>query len=329
MRARGVVVVVVLLGLLAGGAIGGPALAQEGPSTTTAPTTAAFAGPQLTLDRPEVAPGEPIVVGLHGFTAQQVTVAVCGNLALRGSADCNMPSAQAERIRPQQEATLTEIYVHPPPVPCPCIVRASTPSNDQFAVAAITITGHPTGPLIEIELGELVELDVEAEPVDASLLGGLRTALGGPTTFAVTVSVRNITTQRLTNVDVSGVARHRLNGVAALDLAPTGPIEPGQTAVQTVRAEIPAPVLGRFTWEVDAYGAGPTVRGASSVSATPLLLYVVVLALLADLGAIVWRIRRRRDPGRSVADEPEEDDESWAALTTRWEADAAKGVHLA
>lgn len=278
--------------------------------------------PQISLDQAEVAPGQPLLVTITGFTSQQVTVAVCGNLAKRGSSDCNMPSAQSERIRDDEDVTLTQVFAQAPPMPCPCLVLAFSPSSSEFAVAPITLVGHPTGPVVEPELGPLVEVEVDAQRVGGGLLGSVRSSLGGPTRYQVTVGVRNITTEPLANVELNGVARHRLTDAVQLDLARPGVIEPGQTVVQTVEAEVPAPVIGGFTWEVSAYGAGPTVEAASTVTNRPLLLYVFVVVLLVDLVAIAWRLARRRRLRREEALGDERAPETWEEIQAAWDADA-------
>jgi len=264
-------------------------------------------GPTATVDRQEAAPGEPLVVTLRGFEGDSVTVAVCGNLAKRGSSDCNMPAAQSEGIRHDRVATLTQLFVQPPPMPCPCLVRASTASNDEFAVAPITVLGHPVGPVVDTERGPLGEVDVDVGPAGSGLLAAVRSALGGPTPYELTVRVRNITTEPLSNVALTGSARHRFDDNAAtLRFDAPGTIEPGQTWEQRVEAEVGAPVLGRCRWQVAAAGAGSAVVVEQAVSHVPVALLVALVLLLVDVVVITVRIvvRRRR---RRRADELPDD----------------------
>jgi hypothetical protein len=279
------------------------------------------AGPRVALDRVEVNVGEPVIATLTGFTSQQVTVAVCGNLAKRGSADCNMPLAQSERVRRDRAETLTQLFAEAPPMPCPCLVLAYSPTTEEFAVAPINLVGHPTGPVVEPGEGALLEVEVHAERADAGLLDRARSALGGPTTYEVTVSVRNVSTGPLADIDLQGSAVHRFDDDAAiLDLDPVPALEPGQTFEQTVEAEVHPPVGGDYEWTVVATGAASTVTSSTPTSNTPVLLYVVVAVLVADLVAIVWRMRRRRrldhDELGDEADEPE----TWEEIQAQWAA---------
>lgn len=262
---------------------------------------AASEGPRITVDHSEVAPGDPVIVSLYDFTGQAVTVAVCGNLAQRGSADCNMPASQSERIRRDQEVTLTQLFVQPPPVPCPCLIRASTATNDEFAVAPIVLVGHPEAPVVEAARGPLLDVAIEARRAPQGLVASLRSELGGPTRYVVTVSVRNLATQTLSDVVLDGGASHRLDDDAAdLVFEGPGPIEPGQTWEQSIVAEVPAPVVGRFTWSVTASGAGPTVGAEQAVDPTPVALFVLAAVLVVDVVALAWRVglrRRRRAAG--------------------------------
>lgn len=253
-------------------------------------------GPSITLDRAEVRTGDPILVTLTGFTSQQATVAVCGNLAKRGASDCNMPQAQSERIRPDQVDTLTQLFVEAPPVPCPCVVRALG-TDGEFAIALIDVIGHPTGPLTSPEFGELVDIGLTVAPVDAGLSRSLRSELGGATAYAATVSIRNISTETLERVAVRARVSHRLDDeIAPMQFDVPGPIDPGQTWTQTIEVEVPAPFIGRYTWSAVVSGAGPSVEAERVTDAVPVALIVLVAILLLDIVVLVIRaiVRRRR-----------------------------------
>lgn len=266
---------------------------------------AAAAGPTISLDRAVVAPGEPVIVTLAGFTGSSITVAVCGNLAKRGSADCNMAASTSEDIDRRSETTLTQMFVAPPPATCPCLVRASSTSHHEFAVTAIELVGHPTGPVVDPEPGPLIELDVDAARAGGGFVGWGRAALGGPTSYRVTVSVRNLTTEVLSGVVVSGSAVRGGNTDAVpLGLLPPGPIGPGQRWTTTVDAELPAPVLGRYVWQVTAAGAGAPVKAQYEVRQVPVLLLLLVSVLVVDVSVVVRRsLRRRRETGARNGDQ--------------------------
>lgn len=294
------------------------ALASAGPLVVGAPSAAE--GPTVSLDRTEVSPGDPVIVTMSGFTGGAVVVAACGNLAKRGSADCNMSASASEGINRRSAQTLEQLFVHPPPVPCPCLIRAWSTSNNEFAVAPIVIRGHPIAPAVEQALGPLVDVAVDAKRANAGFVSALRSALGGPTAYDVTVSVRNRTTETLANISLSGAASHRLSDeVASVDLPAPGAIDPGQTWKQTVRAELPAPSLGRYVWKVTAAGAGPAVHAEQQTDRSPVPLLLLCIVLVADFVAIAWRrLSRRRSREASALDSP--GDDHGAALSAPWAA---------
>ncbi len=277
-------------------------------------------GPAISLDRDEVPVGDPVLVTLTGFTSQQATVAVCGNLAKRGASDCNMPRAQSERIRSDQDDTLTQLFVEAPPVPCPCVVRALG-TDGEFAIALIDVIGHPSGPLVNPDFGELVAVDLAVEPAEAGFSRSLRSELGGATTFAATVSIRNVSTEPLERVAVRARVSHRIDDeIAPMQFDVPGPIGPGQTWTQTIEVEVPAPFIGRYTWSAIVSGAGPTVESERVTDATPVALIVLGAILVLDILVLVIRSivrRRRRRRARRVAQPTTPTDDVTAPVEAR------------
>ena len=281
-------------------------------AVVASPSAAQTEGPRITLDRVEASPGEPVVITMSDFSEGIVTVAVCGNLATRGSADCNMSASATDDFDPTRSANLTDLVVQAPPMPCPCLVRVSSTWNDEFAVAALVVRGHPVGPIVDVDRGRLVDVAIDAERSPRGILEHVRAALGGPTRYRVTVSVRNLSTETLNDVTLSGSAHHRFNDDAAvLDLDVPGPIEPGQTWTQELESTVPAPFIGTYRWEIAASGAGPTVTADRGSSSLPLLLLVLVAVFVGDAIAIVMRLSRRRRDEAVGADEQVQDVDGW------------------
>ena len=73
---------------------------------------------------------------------------MCGNLAKRGSTDCNMPASQGVRLYHVDDSPLTAFVVSAPPGTCPCVIRASSDTGE-VAYAPIEIRGVPTGPVVD------------------------------------------------------------------------------------------------------------------------------------------------------------------------------------
>lgn len=254
--------------------------------------------PRMILDRQEVNPGEAVIATMNGLDGESVTLTVCGNLARRGSQDCaNSSSVGDELVR--GGPSYTQIVVQSPPVPCPCIVRAIANGTRDFAVAPLTIVGHPVGPVVSSPDDPLVEVTIEPRRVVGGVIATLRSALGGGTRYAVTVTVRNITNERLDDVVVRGAAVNDLTDALSNipELRP-GPIEPGASWSSTEVVELAAPVVGTYRWIATATGAGPGVEAEREVSDVPWLLYALLPILVLDIVVMVARLVVRRSRRR-------------------------------
>lgn len=262
-------------------------------------------GPRITLDRPEVGPGQPVLVTFEGFDSSFVDFVVCGNLAYRGAADCNVTAGVSKETASGGAPKVVQVIAHPPPAHCPCIVRASGSTGEEFAVAPIVIVGHPVGDLVGVPDGPLVEVDVETASANRGLWSTLRAALGGPTRYEATVAVRNTSTETLTRLELHGSVGHWLDDDAAtLDLHGPEALEPGQTWTQTVVAELSAPSVGTYRFEVVASGAGSSMTASHSVSRQPLLLWFLAAVLVVDVVITVFRqIARRRARREKLTEE--------------------------
>lgn len=263
------------------------------------PGDAGRSGPVVTVDPPAARPGEPVAVTISGFESVTVTVAVCGNLARRGSADCDVRSSEGLFPGLGGGEDGTRLFVTEPPAPCPCVVRVANSTHDEVATAPLDVIGAPEAPVVEPErTGPLLAVSVDARRAPSGLVASARAALGGPATYEVTVSVRNLTDDTLSAVEVAGASAHRFDDAAAsFELTP-GLLAPRETWRRTVEVEVPAPAIGDLRWEVVASGAGPAVRAERTTTATPVLLLALVALLAVDLAAMSWRATSRRTGGR-------------------------------
>jgi hypothetical protein len=289
--------VAVILALLAGlGSLALPAGAQSGEIT----------GPTLTLDETDVDPGQRITVIFTEWEGRLVTLSVCGNLAKRGSADCNMPASQGVRLYHVDDSPLTAFVVSEPPGTCPCVIRASSDIGE-VAFAPIEIRGMATGPVVDPFSDEPpLDISVSAAPDPDGVLGTLKSWLGGETPYEVTVTVHNMATEEFSAVKVHGaVGRDSESDVESFDLEP-GAMAAGQTWTGTTRVDVPAPLIGNFEWRAVASGAGPVSETSTSMRAVPWLLIVLVLVLVADLVAVVVRAVRRARARRAAEDAVDE-----------------------
>lgn len=297
--ARPAVALAVVVGVHGSGGYGLADARLAPRSVATGSSGPVSSGPSVTLGRAEVAPGEAVVVSLNGFGRGAVTVAICGNQGRRGSGDCDMRSARSEGTGPPGRVVVTRLLARPPPTPCPCVVRASSTAIGDLAVAPIVVRGHPVARVVDPINGPLVAVSIGVERASHGLVERLRAALGGPTKYVVTVSVRNLTAGTITKLEIDGSARHRFDDDAAtLELEKPPVLGPGRTWEQTVEVELPALAVGRLSWMAVASGAGVPVEAERATSNTPVALYLLGGVLVADIGAMVWRRRTRRRRSR-------------------------------
>jgi hypothetical protein len=270
-------------------------------------------GPTVTLDPAEVKPNDYLVVSIRGFKAPYVIITVCGNEARRGSSDCNMAGSEGLRVDnlDSDGYTADRIPIAAPAADCPCVIRVSSRDTGELAVAPIVITGHPDSPVVDpTGLGNPIDVSISAKPKPHGVIETVRSGLGGPTRYDVTVTVRNHSTVPLTKIKVYGSAgRKSDNNLAELDLDDPGALAPGQTWRQTVSAVVPAPSFGSVDWSVTASGAGPTVTSTSSTRHRPVLLIVIVMLFAADIAFLLIRLLIRRHATKAAKRLAASDDE--------------------
>jgi hypothetical protein len=285
-RRLGVPLATVAAVLVAAGAwSAGAAVAQSAPVNY----------PSITLDRGTVHPGENIVVQFRNWQSHTVTVSVCGNLARRGSVDCNIVSSEGVPISRFSPEALTDFVVPVPPTTCPCVIRAANSTQTEIAYAPITLIGVPTGPLVSPSEFSPLDVTVQVRRGHAGFGAALRSSLGGATVYDVSVVLHNTSAETLTDVRPYGWAgRSKTDQARTLDLPPVGDLGPGQSWTHVARVHTPAPLLGRFFWEVSVSGAGPTVHAESVTRQAPWLLFVLIMVIVGDITVMVARRIMRR-----------------------------------
>lgn len=144
-----------------------PARAHQ---TVTAPapapdvTAPASAAPRVTVSPVAAAPGQLVVVTIEGWPRVAVTVALCGNEAARGTGDCDLAGARGLTGGPRPDAA--QVAVALPPAPCPCVVRASTPTSDTVALAPFEVVGAPVAEVVRPVVVTPVVVPPEPAPAD-------------------------------------------------------------------------------------------------------------------------------------------------------------------
>lgn len=255
---------------------------------------AAQARPEIQLDQTTINPGDAVMVTLSGWSGRVVTISVCGNLARRGSTDCNQVASQGIGLNRDGSPTLSDFVVALPPTTCPCVIRASSTTHDAVALVPIELVGAPVGPLVGSPASSPVSVSLGARRASAGLVSSLRSALGGPTGYEITVLVQNRSAETIEGITVTGAARRGSKDVETLEVATSGPLEPGETWEHVARSTLPAPAVGTFRWEITASGGGPAAHAEVATDISPTWLFLLALVLVVDLVAIAWRRMKRR-----------------------------------
>ncbi|MEV6971747.1 hypothetical protein AB0M47_42275 [Hamadaea sp. NPDC051192] len=251
----------------------------------------ASAGRSVTLNVPRAAPGDAVQVTGAGWPAGQlIQLTTCGQLALPGSAACDLRLALAASVRPDGGFTLT-ITLGDPPRPCPCVVHVAAVGTgpDIHVDAPIEIAGHAVGPL-PTPAANLATVDV----VETRLTGGGRLSawFGGPQHRTLVYTVRNGGPEALVNVPITVQVGRAATPAAAPD---TGQLKPGETRTYRVPVTIPFAAFGAYPVTVEIGGAG---RARAVHQAYPWgLVLVNVLGLGLIAAGVIRRVRRVRSRG--------------------------------
>jgi sortase A len=278
------------------------------PAAPIAYATPTFEGPFVTPERTDYSVGDTLVVTIGGFSANGVTVSICGNEAQRGSTDCNMAESEGVALDGLDVTTIAQMPVAAPPVGCPCIVRVVSSDGSEIAVAPITVAGHPDEPVVgPPSVDHPITVTVFAESAAHGLIDRLRASLGGDAKYDVTVTVKNRSTVELRGLTLTGSVGHDSTEIAqTLDLVAVSQLAPGQTAQQAVHTELPGPAFGDALWQVSVSGAGASGTARDTTFERPLTLIILIVVLIVDIIVLLVRFVIRRI--RKIRNRPHDDD---------------------
>jgi len=232
----------------------------------------------VTLSQTVVVAGDQITVEGSGWPAGQVmSVTTCGNLAIRGSQDCN-PQSSATPSTDIDGNFVTQLQIFAPPSDCPCVVHVTALGSTGKVDIPIDLVGHP--------VSDLIRPAVTGEPVftvtvtDVAGAGPWLSWVGASATRDVTVEVANVGpvpvsgAQGLIKVGRSPNPSEVVAAMAIPDLLPGATVE----VVQSV--SLPSPNFGEY-WIAATVDAFPTqVTGSASTTAWPLGFLAAIVLLL-------------------------------------------------
>ncbi|GAC1594018.1 MAG: hypothetical protein NVS3B21_15630 [Acidimicrobiales bacterium] len=264
----------------------------------------AGSAPTIILDHNKVRPGEKMIVMFNDWQSRSATVGVCGNLARRGSTDCDLVNGQGVSLAIGAPRMITEFVVTLPPVPCPCVVEAWNTAHTEVAFAPLEIIGAPVSAVVSPSSATPLALSVRVVPAPKGIVERVRAGLGGSTAYDVTVSLRNQSQGDLSDISIDAIAgRSSTDITKSFDVAPPRLVAVGQTWTRHTRVTLPVLSLHAISWEVTASGSGPTIHALAVTRETPWGLAVAGLILVTDVSLIVGRRARR---GRRSQERPSE-----------------------
>lgn len=228
-----------------------------------------------------------------------VKIDLCGNLALNGSADCDVSNTIDTAI--QADGTFrSALRATAPPSPCPCVVRIGYGSNPDLVKLPVEITGvGQRAP----QAAPRVRRAVAVLDVRVTGSGPWTSWLGGAPKRTVSYSVRNTGDVVLHNPAVSlnlGRSRNASGFVAAPDV---GDLGIGQTKSFTTPLPFGALSAGKYDVVLTVDPVGDLGTGDATTTIVPWGLLAFV-AVGLEVGWLRFRRRfhrSRRAPGPEVA----------------------------
>lgn len=262
--------------------------------------------PKISIDPASVVVGDKVTVQFDGWPQGAVAVGVCGNQALRGTEDCAVLGDEALTIN-SSKPRLVQLAVQAPPVPCPCVIRASTPDSNVVATAALQIRGFavgpsiaPPGPAQSAQLG----VDAKVKGAGGGLLTSAAAAFGGPVKRELVLTLRNRGLTPLTGLrTVAEVGRDAHSG-APIATRTVRTLAPNAAVTVKIPIHIDAPTYGSYTVHGTVYGLAAPVTFHTETDADPWaveLLLPIALVIIAEILRKKERDRRRAEERASMA----------------------------
>lgn len=231
-----------------------------------------------------------------GFTPGAiVAVAVCGNRALRGSADCDQ--TRAANAGADTDGRFVARVVQPrPPVPCPCVVHVESAERPEAIDVAIAVPGTPTASPEQLAAFPSVTRRVEIDGLRVERSGGEAAewfGAGADRTLVFDV------------VNTGSVTVHAppLTVLVGRGDTPSGLVDgpervetllPGQRTTVRVPVRLEPLSFGSYTIAAHVDGFDPPVGATTTTDTRPWGLVIVPLVIVVQLALLAIRNRVRR-----------------------------------
>ena len=249
--------------------------------------------PSATVSASSASLGDKVLV--HGTAwppRSLVHLVFCGNLAIDGSADCDLQGGIDAGVG--QDGSFSMLVVtNRPPVPCPCVVWVTDAGSIREARVPVSVAGLP----IDQARGRVATPDISALLKVSTRLSGhgsWAAWFGSGSRRTLSISIRNTSSTAIRDPGFS-LTFGKGNDPTGFVLAPAlGMLAPG--AVQVYEAMVPIDTfsLGGYTvkGEIVEFGNPIVFRDKLSVHPWGLLVAALVLVQLLLLLARN-RVRRR------------------------------------
>ncbi|MEU6078343.1 hypothetical protein [Micromonospora sp. NPDC047074] len=256
------------------------------PASAVAPSSPpadASPAPRIALPDGTFRAGEQVLVTLTGWPAGTVQIEVCGNDGRRGALDCATNRAGHGQVPPSGAVTLP-VVLAAPPVACPCLVRARTPTGTTRATVALPLTGVNAPPApVTVGAAELVVAGLRA--TDRSGAPGW---FGLPGDLTVDLTLRNAGSADAVDPPFSLLFGRPGRVHEVVDAPSLGTIGAGQTREYRITVPMDVATVGRHELHGRIDLPGRPVAFAVETARHPWGLLGLVAVPL------VWALARRR-----------------------------------
>ncbi|MEI6364204.1 MAG: hypothetical protein WCO59_00795 [Actinomycetes bacterium] len=191
--------------------------------------------------------GDSVIVTGSGWPAGSlITVAVCGNNYLNGSADCQATGQGQTTANANGEIAVQVALPALPPSPCPCVVHIASLADTNTVDVPFTITGAPTA--TPSQTVNRRSVDVSARLTGS---GPLAAYLGGAAKRELVISVTNTGSSDLLNPVLNLTVGRGENPATPLT-SPSGQqpalgtIKPSQTVEYRQSVTLGPPAFGQY-----------------------------------------------------------------------------------
>jgi hypothetical protein len=257
--------------------------------SSPAPASAFEDGPVVGVSASVVEPGQEVLITSRGWTpGALVNLEVCGQSGTGGSTTCAVATSTASTA--DAAGTVVELVeVSVPPVPCPCVVRAT--AGDDSATVPITIPGAPMGTLTIAGAPRPADVDVDAT-VEGS--GPWTSWLGASPVRTLVVRLHNPGDAPIDDVELY-VTVGKGDDPARIVPAPVvAAIPPGETATYRIPVSLGGLAFGGYAIALEVVGGAEPLVVERQTTAYPWGLGVVlVIVVQAGLLGLRNRLRRR------------------------------------